>query len=67
MDNNDQSSSNYKLYIINDYKNLEGIDINDNNIKQKPVKYIYCFKNVKFSVHFFTYYLKGYKFNLRFK
>ena len=45
MDNNDQSSSNYKLYIINDYKNLEGIDINDNNIKQKPVKYIYCFKD----------------------
>ena len=43
-DDNDQPSTKYILYIINDYENLEDIHINENNIKQKPLKCIYCIK-----------------------
>lgn len=32
-----------RLFIINDYKNLIGIDLFENSIKQKPVKCIYSF------------------------
>jgi len=112
VDDNDKPSTRYILYIINDYKNLVDIDLNESNIKQKPVKCIYTFKDpvlgkynykqfekalndfvgsspnyknplsfdinsyledkkiklydiqkvkyVKFSEHFFSYYLKGY-------
>ena len=33
-----------RLFIINDYKNFVGIDLNENNIKQKPAKCFYSFK-----------------------
>ena len=36
----------HTFYIINDYKNLEDIDLYKSNIRQKPAKYIYTFKNV---------------------
>ena len=35
-----------RLYIINDYKNLLGIDLNESNIKQKPAKFLYSFTNI---------------------
>ena len=35
-----------KLLIINDFKNLVGIDIDESNIKQKPAKYLYYFENI---------------------
>ena len=35
----------YGLLIINDFKNLVGIDLDDSNIKQKPAKYLYYFDN----------------------
>ena len=35
----------YGLLIINDFKNLVGIDLDESNIKQKPAKYLYCFDN----------------------
>ena len=44
VDDNDKPHTKYILFIINDHKNLEGINLNENNIKQKPVKCIYCFK-----------------------
>ena len=35
-----------RLLIINDFKNLVGIDLDDSNIKQKPAKYLYSFYNI---------------------
>jgi len=35
----------YGLLIINDFKNLVGIDLDESNIKQRPAKYLYCFDN----------------------
>ena len=35
-----------ELLIINDYKNLIGIDLDTSNIKQKPAKFFYFFDNV---------------------
>ena len=37
--------TNHRLFIINDYKNLVGIDLNESNIKQKPIKCIYYFRS----------------------
>ena len=42
----DGTQVSYKLLIINDYKNLVGIDLDTSNIKQKPAKYLYYFNNV---------------------
>ena len=105
-----------RLFIINDYKNFVGIDLNESNIKKEPVKCIYNFRNphlgkdsykkfeeklndfvgssrnyknpllfdintyleegkkiksyfskikfMKFSEHFFTYYLKRYQYSI---
>ena len=36
----------FTLLIINDYKNLVGIDLDASNIKQKPAKFLYSFQNV---------------------
>jgi len=36
----------YKLFIINDYKNLVDIDLDENIIKNKPLKCIYSFDNL---------------------
>ena len=38
----------YTFYIINDYKNLVDIDLNESNIRRKPVKCIYSFEKVDF-------------------
>ncbi len=38
----------YTFYIINDFKNLVDIDLNESNIRRKPVKYIYIFEKVHF-------------------
>ena len=38
----------YTFYIINDFKNLVDIDLNESNIRRKPVKYIYTFEKVNF-------------------
>ena len=38
----------YTFYIINDYKNLVDIDLNESNIRRKPVKCIYSFEKVHF-------------------
>jgi len=35
-----------RLLIINDFKSLVGIDLDESNIKQKPAKYLYCFDNI---------------------
>ena len=39
------SYTTHRLFIINDYKNLVGIDLNESNIKQKPIKCIYYFRS----------------------
>ena len=46
--NEDENGTNtsYRLLIINDYKNLVGIDLDGSNIKQKPAKFFYSFNNV---------------------
>ena len=36
----------YNFFIINDFKNLVDIDLDESNIKQKPAKYLYCFDNI---------------------
>jgi len=36
----------YTLLIINDFKNLVGIDLDKSNIKQTPAKYLYCFDTI---------------------
>ena len=36
----------HNLFIINDFKNLVDIDLDESNIKQKPVKYLYSFKSI---------------------
>ena len=36
----------YRFLIINDYKNLVGIDLDTSNIKQKPAKFLYSFNLV---------------------
>ena len=36
----------YNLIIINDYKNLVGIDLDESNIKRKPAKFMYSFSMV---------------------
>ena len=36
-----------RLFIINDYKNLIGIDLDKSNIKQEPAKYLYSFDNIR--------------------
>ena len=38
----------YTFYLINDYKNLVDIDLNESNIRRKPVKCIYSFEKVHF-------------------
>ena len=38
----------FTFYIINDHKNLGGIDLNESNIRRKPVKYFDTFKKVNF-------------------
>jgi len=39
-------NASYALIIINDFKNLVDIDLDESNIKQKPAKYLYCFDNI---------------------
>ena len=39
------SYTTHRLFIINDYQNLVGIDLSESNIKQKPVKCIYYFRS----------------------
>jgi len=34
------------LFIINDFKNLADIDLDESNIKQKPAKFLYSFKSI---------------------
>ena len=36
---NDVNENTTRLFIINDYKNLSGIDLDEINIKQKPAKF----------------------------
>ena len=40
------SYTTHRLFIINDYQNLVGIDLSESNIKQKPVKCIYYFRSL---------------------
>ena len=42
----DGDDVNYTLFIINDYKNLVGIDLEKSNIMQKPAKYLCSFENI---------------------
>ena len=42
----DGTHESFRLLIINDYKNLVGIDLDTSNIKQKPAKFFYSFNNV---------------------
>lgn len=44
----------HRLFIINDYKNLVGLDLNESNIKQKPVKCIYNFKSPRLGNYNYT-------------
>ena len=44
QDENGQHAT-FRLLIINDYKNLVGIDLDTSNIKQKPAKFFYSFNN----------------------
>ena len=48
LNNSDKNgySESFRLFIINDYKNLIGIDLDESNIKQKPVKIFYYFNNI---------------------
>jgi hypothetical protein len=41
----DERFTTKRLFIINNYKNFVGIDLNENNIKQKPAKCFYSFKH----------------------
>jgi hypothetical protein len=41
----DERFTTERLFIINNYKNFVGIDLNENNIKQKPAKCFYSFKH----------------------
>ena len=53
----------FTLLIINDYKNLVGIDLDTTNIKQKPAKFFYSFKNIstgKYNYTGFTQALKNF-------
>lgn len=43
---NDVNENTTRLFIINDYKNLSGIDLDESNIKQKPAKFLYSFTNI---------------------
>ena len=43
----DERYDTYKLIIINDYKSLAYKDLNEHNIKEKPAKFFYSFKNLK--------------------
>lgn len=36
-----------ELIIVNDYKNIEDIDLDNTNIKKKPAKYYYSIKDIK--------------------
>ena len=38
----------FGFLIINDYKNLVGIDLDESNIKRKPAKFIYSFSSINF-------------------
>ena len=42
----DGTHESFRLLIINDYKNLVGIDLDTSNIKQKPAKFFYSFNNI---------------------
>ena len=44
--NNNENVPDETLIIINDYKNLVGIDLDESDIKQKPVKFLYSFWNI---------------------
>ena len=48
IENYDENGSHeyFTLIIINDYKNLVGIDLDKSNIKQKPAKFFYSFDEV---------------------
>ena len=59
----DDINEDVTLLIINDYKNLVGIDLDTTNIKQKPAKFFYSFKNVstgKYNYTGFTQALKNF-------
>ena len=43
---NEGNRETFILIIINDYKNLVGIDLDTSNIKKKPAKFFYSFKHV---------------------
>ena len=44
--NDDGSHVSFRLFIINDYQNLVGLDLDASNIRQKPAKFFYSFDNV---------------------
>ena len=44
--NEDGSHVSFRLFIINDYQNLVGLDLDASNIRQKPAKFFYSFDNV---------------------
>jgi len=48
----------YELLIINDYKNLVGIDLDESNIKKKPAKFVYSFSNISLGKNSYRHYAK---------
>ena len=45
-DSEGYSSSSTKLFIINDYKNLKGIDLDTSNIRKEPAKFYYTYSDI---------------------
>ena len=43
---NETTKETFTLIIINNYKNLVGIDLDTSNIKKKPAKLFYTFRNI---------------------
>jgi hypothetical protein len=39
--NDDGSHASFRLFIINDYQNLVGLDLDASNIRQKPAKFLF--------------------------
>ena len=48
----------FELLIINDYKNLIGIELDESNIKKKPSKFVYSFSNISLGKNSYRHYIK---------
>ena len=58
IDNQNPDNSYFILLIINDYKNLVEIDLDESNLKKKPTTFLYSFINVSVGNYNYKNYAK---------